>query len=120
MDFDPRDYDSRDDERFNDHGRDDGASQPDIQSRDGDDEAREAGRGPGRDSRGSQSDEHGRGRSEAWSGPRSSAARCCEATNRAPHRCVTSRMSVTARRAAGAGVAARPVTAGSMSTQSVT
>src|SRR6185295_19092345 len=68
FDFDPRDYDSRDDDR---HGveregsgrsdsrdRDDDWSQPETRSRDRDDDAGELGRGPGGDSRGSDSDEH--------------------------------------------------------------
>jgi len=72
MDFDPREYDSRDDERFApDRGRggnsdrdgrdlDDNSRLSDVASRDRDDsDAREAGRGPG-DSRESQSDERGR------------------------------------------------------------
>jgi hypothetical protein len=68
MDFDPRDYDSRDEERFNtreDAGnshdsldRDD-VSLLDVRSRDRDDDARELGRGPG-DSRESTTGEHGR------------------------------------------------------------
>jgi len=72
MDFDPRDYDSRDDERFgldrergnrngsNDYDRDDNWRQPEIRSRDRDDDARELGRGPANDSRQSNTDEHSR------------------------------------------------------------
>ena len=62
MDFDPRDYDSRDDERFGDGrergGRgeyrdrdDDDLRLPEVHSRDHDDEGREPGRGSGDDSR---------------------------------------------------------------------
>lgn len=53
MDFDPRDYDSRDDERFIDRDRtaseerDDEWNRPAVGSRDRDDEAREPGRGSG-------------------------------------------------------------------------
>ena len=69
MDFDPRDYDSRDEERFN--TREDTSKGTDsldrndvwlvdVRSRDrDDDDARELGRGPG-DSRESNSGEHGR------------------------------------------------------------
>lgn len=70
MDFDPRDYDSRDDERFApdrgrggkddraDHDRDDDPRQPYIPSRDRDDsDVREPGRGPG-DSRQSEKGGH--------------------------------------------------------------
>jgi len=71
MDFDPRDGDSRDEERFNTRGGKGGAFQadldreddlrlPDIRSRDRDDnDARTLGRGPG-DSRQSNGDEHRR------------------------------------------------------------
>src|SRR6266540_2987249 len=68
MDFDPRDYDSRDEERFNTredggNGHDrldrDDVSLLDVRSRDRDDDARELGRGPG-DSRESKTGEHGR------------------------------------------------------------
>jgi DNA-binding MarR family transcriptional regulator len=74
MDFDPRDYDSRDDQRHgntpnrgnrgdsNDYDRDDDWSQPHIRSRDRDDDARTLGRGPGSDSRASHSDEYTRDR----------------------------------------------------------
>lgn len=73
MDFDPRDFDSRDDERFGGHreraGRDSADAldhdhdwrQP-TTSRDRDDDARTLGRGPGDDSRASHSDEHSRER----------------------------------------------------------
>jgi hypothetical protein len=54
MDFDPRDYDSRDEERFNsrdksshDFDHDDDLRLPDARHRDRDDDARELGRGPG-------------------------------------------------------------------------
>jgi hypothetical protein len=73
MDFDPRDYDSRDDDRFafdrgrggsgnsyDDLDRDDGLKLPDSHSRDRDDDARDLGRCPGDDSRPSNRDEHGR------------------------------------------------------------
>src|SRR5688572_25050521 len=69
MDFDPRDYNSRDDDclAFDRHrggrghssderDRDDDLSLPDTPSRDRDDAARELGRGPGDDSRPSNSD----------------------------------------------------------------
>jgi hypothetical protein len=70
MDFDPRDYDSRDEERFgareskssthDDLDRDDGPAPLEARSRDRDDnDARELGRGPG-DSRESNTSEHGR------------------------------------------------------------
>ena len=74
FDFDPRDSDSRDDERFgsdrhrtgrgssDDHDREDDGSQPKTRSRDRDEDARELGRGPGSDSRSSHSDEHARDR----------------------------------------------------------
>lgn len=70
MDFDPRDYDSRDEDRAptrdrggrggseRDDERDDTLSRPAGFSRDRDDEARDLGRGPG-DSRESQSAERG-------------------------------------------------------------
>jgi hypothetical protein len=67
MDCDPRDYDSRQDERFDPKGertsrggsydRDlDDWRQPEMPARESDDEARELGRGPGDDSRQSNSD----------------------------------------------------------------
>jgi DNA-binding MarR family transcriptional regulator len=72
MDFDPRDYDSRNEDRFaptrdrsggggadRDDERDNERSQPGTVSRDRDDEARGLGRGPG-DSRESHSAERGR------------------------------------------------------------
>jgi DNA-binding MarR family transcriptional regulator len=72
MDFDPRDYDSRDDDRFaplqdrgghggsdRDDERDDELSRPAALPRDRDEEGRDLGRGPG-DSRESYSDERGR------------------------------------------------------------
>jgi hypothetical protein len=74
MDFDPRDSDSRDDERYesnqsrgrrggsDDRDRDDDWSQPHIRSRDRDDDARTLGRGAGSDSRASHSDGHTRDR----------------------------------------------------------
>jgi hypothetical protein len=69
MDFDPRDdYEPRADERFGPDGQNRGGSdddrdwddwsQPEIASRDRDDEARDLGRGPG-DSRQSNNDKHG-------------------------------------------------------------
>ena len=73
MNFDPRDFDSRDDERdvnpsrggshgsADDRDRDDDWRQPDVQPRDrDDDDARTLGRGPGNG--GHASDEHGRQR----------------------------------------------------------
>ena len=73
MDFDPRDYDSRDDERHShapsrggrtgssDRDRDDDWSQPGMRPRDRDnDDARSLGRGPGNERQGS--DGHGRDR----------------------------------------------------------
>jgi uncharacterized membrane protein YgcG len=69
MDFDPRDYDSRDEDRFNTHGskvsardaldRDDDLRLPDACSRDRDDDARTLGRGPS-DSRESTDEESSR------------------------------------------------------------
>lgn len=59
MDFDPRDYDTRDDERSNsshDFNHDDDLRLPDASDRDRDDDARELGRGPG-DSRESNHDD---------------------------------------------------------------
>jgi hypothetical protein len=71
MDFDPRDYHSRDDDRFpsdRHHGgrgnsydqrdRDEDLRLPDSHNRDRDDGARELGRGPGDDSRTSNSGKH--------------------------------------------------------------
>src|SRR5262249_8394077 len=68
-DFDPRDSDPRDDDRFDiDRGRgrashdDDGENdwrQPDVRSRDRDNDARQLGRGPGSDSRQSTHDKQG-------------------------------------------------------------
>jgi len=72
FDFDPRDSDSRDDERYgnnqsrgsrgasDDRDREDDWSQPHIRSRDRDDDARTLGRGPGSDRQ--NSDEHARDR----------------------------------------------------------
>jgi hypothetical protein len=72
MDFDPRDFDSRDDDRFAfDHHRGGGSSYDDLdrdddlklpasRSHDRDDDARDLGRGPGDDSRQSNTNEHGR------------------------------------------------------------
>src|SRR6266511_6481192 len=73
MDFDPRDTDARDDERFlfdrhragrdnsrDNLSRDDDLKPPAGRSRDRDNDARELGRGPGDKSRQSNSDEHGR------------------------------------------------------------
>jgi hypothetical protein len=68
MDFDPRDYDSRDDDRFASHHggrgvshddleRDDDLNLPDTRGRNRDDGARELGRGPG-DSKHSSGGEH--------------------------------------------------------------
>ncbi len=74
FDTDPRDYDSRDDERFglererasrgtsDDHDRDHDWRLPEIPHRDQDDDARELGRGPGNDSRNSHADENTRSR----------------------------------------------------------
>jgi hypothetical protein len=69
MDFDPRDYDSRDDDRFNTHrskgsahdppDREDDLRLPDGDCRDRDDDARTLGRGPG-DSRESTAGESDR------------------------------------------------------------
>src|SRR2546425_5895058 len=71
MDFDPRGYDSRDDERHgndhdrghrgdSDHDRDWGDwRQPEIAWRERDNDTRELGRGPGDDSRQADSDKHG-------------------------------------------------------------
>src|SRR6266852_32711 len=59
MDFDPRDYDSRDDDRFAfDRGR--GGSGNSYDDLDREDDARDLGRGPGDESRQSNTDEHGR------------------------------------------------------------
>lgn len=84
FDFDPRDYDSRDDERqgstpnrgdrgaFADRDRDDDWRQPDFRPGDGDDEdARTLGRGPGSDRE--ASDEHGRDRRDDAVGPTGTA-----------------------------------------------
>lgn len=68
MDFDPRDYDARDDERFNERWRggqgdsydhDHDSTLADDRARERDDDARTLGRGPG-DSRSSRADDHGR------------------------------------------------------------
>lgn len=75
FDFDPRDHDSREDERLDQRGN--GGSQPgvdhdvdltrlDVRSHDRDDDARTLGRGPGSDSRGSDSDGHGRAHDPRW------------------------------------------------------
>jgi hypothetical protein len=81
MDFDPRDFDSRDDDRLaldrhrggsarEDLDRDDDLRLPDIRSRDrGDDDARELGRGPGDDSRQSKTGEHSRDPRDDARGP---------------------------------------------------
>ena len=71
MDFDPRDYDSRDDDRstldrhlgargnsHDDLDRDDDLRLPEAPARDRSDDARDLGRGPGDDSRPSHSDAH--------------------------------------------------------------
>ena len=71
MDFDPRDYDSRDGDRFpsdRHHGgrgnsydqldRNDDLRLPESDNRDRDNDVRELGRGPGDDSRSSNSDKH--------------------------------------------------------------
>jgi len=71
MDFNPRDYDARDDDRFpsdRHHGknensydeldRGDDQRLPESHNRDRDDDVRELGRGPGDDSRSSNSDKH--------------------------------------------------------------
>jgi hypothetical protein len=78
MDFDPRDYDSRDEERINsragkgssqhDYDRDANPSLPQVRSRDRDDGAREPGRGSG-DSRQSNADEYGRDPRDDARGP---------------------------------------------------
>jgi hypothetical protein len=80
MDFDPRDFDSRDDDRLaldrhrggsahEDLDRDDDLRLPDIRSRDrGDDDARELRRGPGDDSRQSKA-EHSRDPRDDARGP---------------------------------------------------
>jgi hypothetical protein len=70
MDFDPRDFDSRDDERHSHTpsrgdrnssvDRDDDWRQPEARTRDGDSDARSLGRGPGNDRQGSEG--HGRDR----------------------------------------------------------
>jgi hypothetical protein len=69
FDFDPRDCDSRDDERYgsnasrggrggaDDRDRDDDWSQPHVRSRDWNDDARTLGRGPGNDRQSSHSNE---------------------------------------------------------------
>jgi hypothetical protein len=74
FDFDPRDSDSRDDERYagtqsrgsrdasDDRDRDDDWSQLHIRSHDWNDDVRTLGRGPGSNSRASHSDEHRRDR----------------------------------------------------------
>ena len=74
FDFDPRDCDSRDNERSeverhrggrgssDDYDRDDDWRQPDFRQRDQDDDARMLGRGPGDNSRASHSTEHARDR----------------------------------------------------------
>ena len=80
FDFDPRDHDSRDDERQSgtgtvargggsrDHDRDDDWSQPETQTRQrDDDDARSVGRGPGNDRQGSDEDRHTRDRDPGWS-----------------------------------------------------
>ena len=77
MDFDPRDYDSRDDERnvnrfrggsrdsSGDRDRDDDWRQPDVQTRDRDDpDARTLGRGPGNERQ--APDAHARHRDARW------------------------------------------------------
>src|SRR6267142_3265767 len=70
MDFDPRDYDSRDDDRFADRHRGGNGNSyddrhedmklPAGRSRDHDDNARDLGRGPGDESRQSNADKHTR------------------------------------------------------------
>ena len=77
MDFDPRDYDSRDEDRFSferhrgrgsssdDYDRDDDLRLPVGRSRDRDDEARDLGRGPG-DSRQSNASGHDPRDEERW------------------------------------------------------
>lgn len=75
MDFDPRGYDSRADDRFDRGGRgnsnrnldrDDDLRLPDRHPRDRDDDAREPGRGPGDDSRQSTAGEHNRDSYRLW------------------------------------------------------
>src|SRR6185503_13703627 len=79
FDFDPRDDDSRGERHGADQHRGgsgrtarddrDDWSQPETRSRDRDDDTRELGRGPGGDSRGSDSDEHTRDRLDDARGP---------------------------------------------------
>ncbi len=79
MDFDPRDYDSRDDERHSqtpsrggrsgsgDRHRDDDWSQPTTRPRDrDDDDARSLGRGPGNERQGSDGHERDRDHDPRW------------------------------------------------------
>jgi hypothetical protein len=77
MDFDPRDFDSRDDERrsetpsrgqrgSSDRDRDDNWSQPETRTRDRDDDARSLGRGPGNDRQGSDADARNRDNDVRW------------------------------------------------------
>jgi hypothetical protein len=75
VDFDPRDYDSRDDERLGSRGkggshddaaRDDDLSQLEFCSRDRDDDGRTLGRGPGSDSRRSDSAGDARSHDPRW------------------------------------------------------
>src|SRR5437762_13530257 len=79
FDFDPRDYDSRDDERqadrstgggrsgSSDRDRDDNWSQPETRTRErDDDDARSLGRGPGNERQGSDQDARGRDHDPRW------------------------------------------------------
>jgi hypothetical protein len=81
VDFDPRDYDSRDEQRFeiergrgsrgasDEHDGDHGWNGPAVHSRDRDEYAREPGRGPGSDHRNDDSNEGVRERDDArWAG----------------------------------------------------
>lgn len=99
FDFAPRDYDSRDDERFGPdrdrgsrggsdyHDRNDDWTPPDIRSRDRDDNARELGRGPG-DSR--QSDEHSRNPTTTRAGQIATATLVSATTTRVTYSRATS------------------------------
>jgi len=76
MDFDPRDFNSRDDERrsetpsgqrgSSDRDRDDNWRQPEPRTRDRDDDARSLGRGPGNDRQGSDPDARNRDDDVRW------------------------------------------------------
>src|SRR5687767_11972412 len=78
MDFDPRDFDSREDERHSqtssrggqrgssDHDRDDNWSQPETRTRHRDDDARSLGRGPGSNHQESDHDARNRDADPRW------------------------------------------------------